>query len=239
MKAGQVKLGRGLIRDPSRRLTYDLCPLTLGALRIPVPTLTPSKLKRRWAASDHGQRRELIIDVAVQLLHRHGLSAMTMRGVAQRLGVGTMTLYTYIEGQDELRHAITQRGFDKLADGCQAASTLGTAAGWGGGARHYLQFALDNPNLYKLMFATEIDPGDADEQILHRGFQPLFDRVREQMAERGMSPDEIDQKALLYAGRFWIALHGLASLALAGRLSILHAELDQLLDSLLERVAPT
>lgn len=189
--------------------------------------------------TDHAGRRRLIVDVALQLLHRHGLGAVTMRRVAHRLGVGAMTLYTYIAGQDELRRAMTQRGFELLAAGCRSASTLGTAHGWRGGARYYLQFALDHPNLYKLMFATEVDPDDADVQILHRGFQPLVDRVREQMAALGASQRQIDQSALRVAGRFWIALHGLASLAIADRLSVLDADIDELLDSLLERVAPT
>ncbi len=193
----------------------------------------------RWPKADATERRDLIVDVAIRLLQRKGLKAVTIRNIAERLNVGTMTLYTYFESRDELRQAMTQRGFELLAGGCQEASTLGTEQGWRGGARYYLQFAMDNPALYKLMFATDAASSDTDEQILHRGFQPLVDRVREQMAARGMTKGQIDREALAAAGRFWIALHGLASLAIAGRLSVLNASHDALLDGLLERVAPT
>lgn len=192
-----------------------------------------------WPRADAETRRNLIVDVAISLLQKHGLKGVTMRRIAERLGVGAMTLYTYFDSREVLRQAMTQRGFERLAGGCEVASTLGTEQGWRGGARFYLEFALDNPALYKLMFATQIESGEADVQILHRGFQPLVDRVREQMAKRGMAQDDLDRNALTAAGQFWISLHGLASLAIVGRLSVLNADLDDLLDGLLSRVAPT
>jgi len=41
----------------------------------------------------------LIIETALDLLRRRGPQDVTMRRVAARLGVGAMTLYTYIDGQ--------------------------------------------------------------------------------------------------------------------------------------------
>jgi AcrR family transcriptional regulator len=201
-----------------------------------IPTL---KLRRQWRLADHEERRRLIVDVAVRLLKKQGLDSVTIRRVADCLGVGAMTLYTYVDGQEGLRLAMTQHGFDLLSSGCRQASTLGTPQGWQGSAEHYLRFAIENPHLYKLMFATEIDSGKAEEQILNRGFERLIERVREEMAAKGVPAAEIDRSALAVAGRYWIALHGLASLAIAGRLGVLKSDLRSLLTSLLERVAPT
>ena len=47
-------------------------------------------------------RRQAIIDAAVELADRDGLDAVTMRNVSERLGVGTMTLYSYLSSKDEL-----------------------------------------------------------------------------------------------------------------------------------------
>jgi len=181
----------------------------------------------------------LIVEVAVRLLKKNGLDSVTIRRVADCLGVGAMTLYTYVDGQDGLRLAMTQHGFDLLSSGCRAASTLGTPQGWLGSAQHYLRFAIENPHLYKLMSATEIDSGEADAQILNRGFEGLIERVREEMAAKGVPAAEINRSALGVAGTYWIALHGLASLAIAGRLGVLKSDLDALLNHMLERVAPT
>ena len=202
------------------------------------PAPTQAVRRRRWAAADHDQRRRLIVDTALDLLRRDGLDAVSMRRVAQRLGVGAMTLYTYIAGQDALRRHMIERGFEMLAEGCTQASTLNTPAGWRGGSRQYLQFAIDHPNLYELMFRHPL-PGDRTaEQLMATGIAPLFDKVREQMRDQGADAAERERHVRAAAGRFWIALHGLASLAIADRLSVLDSDLDHLLDDLLERVAP-
>jgi AcrR family transcriptional regulator len=197
-----------------------------------------STAKSRWLHADVEQRRRLIVAVAMQLLHRRGPQAMTMRRVAQRLGLGAMTIYTYVAGQEGLRRAIVQRGFQMLQQGCESASTLGTDLGWWGGARHYLQFALDNPNLYRLMFSLPTTAADADEQMFRGEFQKFLDKVRKQAAPEGLTPQELEARARRDAGRLWIALHGLASLAIDGRLSPLGGDLDQLLRDILERAAP-
>lgn len=43
-----------------------------------------------------------IVDTAIALCDGEGLEALSMRRVAEKLGVGTMSLYTYIPGKDEL-----------------------------------------------------------------------------------------------------------------------------------------
>lgn len=207
--------------------------------------LSPSRLQRRWRNADSESRRRLIVDTSLDLLRRQGLAAVTMRRVARRLGVGTMTLYTYIDNQAMLHRQITRRGFELLRDRCDQASTLGTPLKWRGGSGAYLRFALENPNLYKLMFDVPLAPpandGDAaeNEQMLRGGFQTLIDKVVAEMAAQGISGAQLHQGAEAAAARFWFALHGLASLLIAGRTGFLKRDLDHLLDDLLEKVAPT
>lgn len=43
-----------------------------------------------------------IAAAAIELADAHGLDALSMRRVAERLGVGTMSLYTYVPGKAEL-----------------------------------------------------------------------------------------------------------------------------------------
>lgn len=45
---------------------------------------------------------DLVLDAAVELAEADGLAAVSMRGLAQALGLGAMTLYTYVPGRDEL-----------------------------------------------------------------------------------------------------------------------------------------
>ena len=43
-----------------------------------------------------------VVDAAIELADRDGLAALSMRGLAQHLGLGAMTLYSYVPGRNEL-----------------------------------------------------------------------------------------------------------------------------------------
>lgn len=188
-----------------------------------------------WHDADPAARRSLIVEAALALLQEQGLAAVTMRAVAGRLGVGTMTLYTYVEGQHGLYREMVRCGFEMLNNCCEKQDRRETPEDWLKGAKTYLDFALQNPNLYKLMFDQRLE--DTDDDIIQGGFQPYLERVTQLLAERGIvCSDDLPREARRRAGRLWITLHGLAMLAIAGRLSVLGGDLDTLLADLLPRV---
>jgi AcrR family transcriptional regulator len=62
-----------------------------------------------WRTSERASRKgrpQLSVDriarTAIEMADAEGLSALSMRRVAERLGVGTMSLYTYVPGKAEL-----------------------------------------------------------------------------------------------------------------------------------------
>lgn len=206
-------------------------------MTVPPPTSGSAKpASKRWLRAGGEQRKDLITQTALKLLQQKGMDAVTMRAVAGKLGVGAMTLYTYVDGQHGLHREMVRVGFETLNEGCAENSTLDTDEGWRGGARNYLQFAMDNPNLYKLMFDHFMS--DEDKDLLHGGFQHLFDKVKDRLSCEGYEKEDLDRESRARAGRFWIALHGLAMLAIAGRLVVLEGGLDELIDDLLKHVAP-
>ncbi len=50
--------------------------------------------------------RELIVDTAIELVETRGLGALSMRGLAERLGVAPGTLYTYVANRTTLETLI-------------------------------------------------------------------------------------------------------------------------------------
>lgn len=58
-------------------------------------------------------RRREIAATAVAIADEEGIEAVSMRNIAARLGVGTMTLYTWVEGKDDLIAAMS----DVLSEG--------------------------------------------------------------------------------------------------------------------------
>ena len=198
-----------------------------------------AKRRRQWAAADAAQRRAMIVDAALHLLHRHGAEAVTIRRVAHRLGVGAMTLYTYVDGLEGLRLAMMQRGFDMLRQACNQASIRAAARPLWGGARQYVQFATDHPSLYHLMFSFPNINHQPTQVAFHQEFEKTLDEMRDIVpADQNLGHMD-DAQLRRFTGRVWIAMHGLASLAIAGRLGVLGADLDQILEDMLSRLTPT
>lgn len=67
------------------------------------------------APSARGPRQRLTLDevvtAATELARRGGGAELSMRGVAAQLGVGTMSLYTYVPGRDELFELMIDRAW--------------------------------------------------------------------------------------------------------------------------------
>jgi AcrR family transcriptional regulator len=58
--------------------------------------------------------RARVIEVASRLLDRHGLDALSMRRLAEELGVGTMTLYGYFRNKEELLDALVDATAEQI-----------------------------------------------------------------------------------------------------------------------------
>ncbi|WP_406279267.1 TetR/AcrR family transcriptional regulator [Embleya sp. NBC_00896] len=74
------------------------------------PARTLALLWRTGEGPSRGPRQGLTVDrivrAAIEVADAEGLGALSMRAVAQRLGVGTMSLYTYVPGKAELLHVM-------------------------------------------------------------------------------------------------------------------------------------
>lgn len=199
-------------------------------------------LPRQWKALDREARRDLIVKVAFDMLQEDGEEAVTIRRIAAAIGVGAMTLYTYVDGLEDLHRQIIAKGFEIIHHNCSTAcdNQRKHDDDWMPGARTYVRFAIEHPNLYHLMFATPVDPDDEKfDQIMHGGFAGLHEVVRERLVSSGLKGNALEAETRKAAGRYWIALHGLATLAIAGRMQILHGDLDEVLQHVVDAVAPT
>ncbi|GGL07994.1 TetR family transcriptional regulator [Sphaerisporangium melleum] len=69
-------------------------------------------------SSHRGPRHSLtvdeVVDAAIAIADAEGLAAVTMRRVAQRLGVGAMSLYTYVPGKAELLDLMLDTVFGRM-----------------------------------------------------------------------------------------------------------------------------
>jgi AcrR family transcriptional regulator len=122
-----------------------------------------SRQRRPDVAEPLTPRAGEVLAVARRLLEREGAQALTMRRVADDLGIRAPSLYKHFPHKAALETAIIATGFEDAAtafetavDGADDALTAFVAA--------YRGFAASHPHLYRLMTErplprTELPPG--------------------------------------------------------------------------------
>ena len=101
-------------------------------------------------------RAQEIVEAALGLLETEGADALSMRRVAERVGIRAPSIYEHLADKRALEAAIISRGFELQAaafeHAVRDADDPTTAL-----ARAYRDFAAAHPHLYRLMTARELD----------------------------------------------------------------------------------
>lgn len=144
--------------------------------------------------------REILV-AARALLDSEGLDALSMRNLAERLGIRAPSIYKHFSGKDALAAALISEGFEEQA--AQFAVALATAEepviAMG---EAYREFARTHPALYRLMYDRELDrslltPGseDAAAALVVRAFGGDGDLARAAFAfAHGMMVLELNDR---------------------------------------------
>ncbi len=161
--------------------------------------------------------RERYLDAALSVLFDRGVTALTVRGVAEAAGASTISVYARFGGRDGLLDALYERTFDSLREMLEALPPEGPDgfADLLDLAMAYRCFARESPARYALMFERPIPGFDPDpalrSAVVRTTFGLFIDRVRR------ISPPDVDARTAAY--HLWTAMHGLvgAELMLASR----------------------
>ncbi|MGW1598520.1 TetR/AcrR family transcriptional regulator [Streptomyces sp. NPDC002343] len=152
--------------------------------------------------------RDRLVDTGVELLAAEGLQALTLREIARRAGVSHGAPRRHFPTHLDLLSAIARRGFADLAGRARGAldrETGGARAQAAALARAYLEFALERPGMYDLMFRHDLL--ESGRLGLRESSLPLFSLLTGLIAASGPGTD-----APRVAGALWANLHGMAQL---------------------------
>ena len=180
--------------------------------------MTDIRAPRPRARRGEGDRlREEILDAASALLVRTGdREAVSIRAVADRVGVTAPSIYLHFADKDDLIHAVCQRHFRAL-DAFIEEAVAGTSdpeqqlrlRG-----RAYVRFGLEHPEQYRILFMSRRPAHDQppDENLRKAsGFTALVDNVTRAIEAGAFAPAD----PLLVATGLWTVVHGITSLAIA------------------------
>jgi AcrR family transcriptional regulator len=170
--------------------------------------------RRHRAPRGHGEAlRGEILAAARDLLAETGnKDAVSVRAVAERVGVTTPSIYLHFKDKDDLLDAVCAEVFEALAVALSEASALegGPLERLIAQGRAYVRFALEKPEHYRLAFMTTGEQKNVDDVLNDTCFVQVLAVVQECM-DAGIFPP--DPAGPIRVGlQLWSAAHGLASL---------------------------
>jgi AcrR family transcriptional regulator len=201
----------------------------------PYDTLTmagsrPRPARKRTGRYHHGDLRRALLQEAAATIQLHGVERLTLRAVADRLGVSRTALYRHFTDKSTLLAAVAREGFRTLRTELLAAwqGAGRGVAGFDAMGMAYVQFALAHPSHYRVMFGGFVDAEAKDPEFLDEAsgaFQVLVDALVALQRDGVVRSDDTQQLA-----RFvWAAVHGMAMLGIDGQLQHQRADILDLI----------
>lgn len=165
----------------------------------------------------HGNLKLALLDAAIAQIKEVGVDKLSLRGIARTVGVSQTAPYRHFKDKNHLLADVAAHAFTELYErsnslidpNTNALNNIQTAA------MAYLQYAIENPEKYRLLFGSTIQNRRSYSNMVEAGeqsFQILIDQV-----EQGITAGEFIQECpLLLANTLWTQVHGSASLILDG-----------------------
>ena len=166
----------------------------------------------------HGNLRESLIEAALQHLQTESTETLSLRALARQVGVSQTAPYRHFKDKMALIEELATLGFNRLSERMETALDLYPldyprqilAIGVS-----YIQFALDEPALFFLIFGPN-PRNNKDNEALYEAGKRCF-RVLLNTIVAGIETGALKQEPpLRMANAAWATAHGLASLVVNG-----------------------
>ena len=165
--------------------------------------------------------RDEMIEKAVQVVRKQGIGALTAKSLANELGVSTQPVFTCFHTIEEVRRQVVNAAKilydDYVKEGlCNDIPFLGFGM-------HYIRFAKEEPELYRLLFlSTDQSEGNSAFEEMNASLELVTDSMQETY--------HIDAKtAERYFRDMWLVAHSLATLIVTGSCPYTDQEIGRIL----------
>lgn len=193
----------------------------------------------------HGDLRSALLQEADVMLKESGIAGLSLRQLAERVGVSRMAPYHHFRDKHELLCALATEGFrqlDSLLTGAEVEIKPNTESDHSDAhnrlllekvlsrvVRDYLHFATTNPDRYELMFGRPIWQAAKPSQELKDTAFACFRRYADSITSLLAHSPLQGRKPLRLAQASWATLHGMARLIIDG-IYIHQADMEEVSD---------
>lgn len=195
-------------------------------MSVPVPESTSRRAGVRSTATvpdtprargDQGDRtartREALLTAALSLYAAEGYGAVTMRGIANRMGFSAPAIYNYFLSKEEIFSTLQDIGLDLMAEVVLTPETADPLADFRAIFTNYYAFCKANPEYFALLFVDPAAPLVTQKAPALQRMGEETDRRFSRCLDSGVF---VDHTPVRVPGLFWALVHGLAVLRRVG-----------------------
>jgi AcrR family transcriptional regulator len=178
---------------------------------------------------DRTNVKNLVLEKSKKMFVHEGYDNITMRRIAKEIGYTPGTIYLYFKNKEEILYELHNEGFKLLyqyKNSTKVSSKMSAVERLIEGGKSYIDFALENPEYYEVMFnmpeprdylkklkAIKKSNEEPDADYAMKSYDFLKQRIQEFQNEGYLKGVDTDTAAFL----FWSTVHGIASLTIRQR----------------------
>lgn len=165
--------------------------------------------------------RERIAEEALRILEKEGPAAVSMRRIAQAVGITPMAIYHHFPNREALLTMVTDQEFEKLAgymDKRQRRVTRSSRLLWV--MDYYVDYAFEHPRVFDYVFSQHRTDARRFPDDFRARRSPTMNRVADTvtaaMAKGEIRKDDVWEISM----ELWAHIHGYIALFRAGRFAL-------------------
>lgn len=213
----------------------------------------PEQTGARRRSYHHGDLRNALVEAGTELVREGGPEALVLREAARATGVSSTAAYRHFENHRDLFEAVKTHALGMMTERVRARLDAGTPCAdrteeamrrIQASGRGYVEFALAEPGLFRLIFRNRPRAGrdehaeappeamgtaDAPPAVRDPSYAVMSDALDELVATGVLTPDVRPYTDVA----LWASVHGVATLLIDTSLARLP---EQVRDAVIERI---
>lgn len=150
--------------------------------------------------------REEIIAAGLRIVRERGIADLTARALGKELGCSSCPIFTVFKSMEEVHQGVVEAA-KKVYKG-YVEKGIKKSSAFRGVGEQYVLFAMQEPNLFKVLFMNE-----TNNMPVFTGVLPLLDESYEEILESLREGYQLTQEEAVHLYRhMWVYTHGIATL---------------------------
>ena len=160
----------------------------------------------------HGNLKEALLQTASRLINNGNRDKLTIRHLAEQCHVSASAAYRHFASKDDIIKTIAAQGFEQFTDfiNHRVQHLRNPVDRLHQHGIAYVQFALDNPHLFRLLFSSILTSDKKSKRLKiasQTNYELLIDTIEDGIKQKLLTGES---KTLILAT--WSMVHGLATL---------------------------